>query len=65
MVYVGQSAFTSGTHYILLVGVLPDGTVAVNDPSKTWNTYYYCGVTFDASYVQSASLGANAFTIFG
>ena len=65
MVFVGKSAFTNGTHYITLVGVLPDGTIAVNDPSKTWNTYFYCGVTFTPEYVQSAALGGNAYTIFG
>lgn len=65
MVFVGKSAFTTGTHYILLVGVLPDGTIAVNDPGKTYNTYFYCGVTFDPSYVQAASLGGSPYTVFG
>ena len=66
MVYVGQSVFTSGTHYILLVGVLPDGTIAVNDPSKTYNSYFYCGVTFDPETVYAAAMsGPDVYTVFG
>ena len=66
MVYVGPSVFTKGTHYILLVGILPDGTIAVNDPGKTYNSYFYCGVTFDPSTVQAAAMGGpDVYTVFG
>ena len=66
MVFVGQSAFTNGTHYILLVGILPDGSIAVSDPGKYWNSYFVAGVSFSPDYIRQAAIGGSGtYTIFG
>ena len=46
MEHVGSPPFTTGGHYILLVGVLPNGAIAVNDPGHVENSYWYCGVAW-------------------
>ena len=51
MAHVGPSVFTRGGHYILLVGVMPDGTIAVNDPGHRDNTYF-CNVLFDVTIIK-------------
>ena len=66
MEHVGPSVFTSGGHYILLIGVLPDGRIAVNDPGHKDNTYTYCGAVFSQDIIQAAAKGGNlAYTVFG
>ncbi len=66
MEHVGPSVFTSGGHYILLIGVLPDGRIAVNDPGHAANTYTYCGAVFSQDVIQAAAKGGNlAYTVFG
>ena len=66
MEHVGAPPFTNYGHYILLVGVLPDGTIAVNDPGHKDNTYWYCGVSWPVDVITScAKEPATAFTVFG
>ncbi len=66
MEHVGPSVFTNGGHYILLVGVLPDGTIAVNDPGHVSNTYWYCSAVFSQDIIRAAAKGGNlAYTVFG
>ena len=66
MEHVGPSVFTSGGHYILLVGILPDGSVAVNDPGHKDNTYWYNHTVFSQETIQAAAKGGNlAYTVFG
>ncbi len=66
MEHVGSAPFTSAGHYILLVGVLPDGTIAVNDPAHVDNTYWYCGVSFPVQTILSCVKDpSTAFTVFG
>lgn len=66
MEHVGPSVFTSGGHYILLVGVLPDGRIAVNDPGHKDNTYWYCNACFPQDVIRAAEKGGNlAYTVFG
>ncbi len=66
MAHVGPSVFTSGGHYILLVGVLEDGRIAVNDPGHAANTYWYCHAVFGQDVIQAAAKGGNlAYTVFG
>lgn len=67
MAHVGKSVFTNGGHYILLVGYLPDGTFAVNDPGHMDNTYFYNGKTFPGSVIMDAVAQrdvSTGFTIF-
>ena len=66
MEHVGPSVFTNGGHYILLVGILPDGTVAVNDPGHVDNTYWYNHRVHSVETIMAAAKGGNlAFTVFG
>ncbi len=66
MEHVGSAPFTSEGHYILLVGVLPDGTIAVNDPGHMDNTYWYCGVSWPVDVILGAAKDlSTAFTVFG
>ena len=66
MEHVGPSVFTRAGHYIVLVGVLPDGSIAVNDPSHTSNTYWYNHVVFrPETIIAAAKDRGTAFTIFG
>ena len=39
--YCGSNQWTSGGHYILLIGILPDGTIAVSDSGKNAYTASY------------------------
>lgn len=39
---MGQGLFTSGGHYVVLTGVNPDGTIAVNDPAGSQTSNYTC-----------------------
>ena len=65
MEHVGESIFTNGGHYILLVGYTRDGMFAVNDPGHVSNTYFYNGVTFNEETILSAAKNIEtAFTIF-
>ena len=66
MEHVGSPPFTNGGHYILLVGVLPDGTIAVNDPGHVENSYWYCGVSFPIETIMRCVKDpSTAFTVFG
>ena len=66
MEHVGPSVFTNGGHYILLVGMLPDGTIAVNDPGHCANSYWYNGISFSQQTIMNAAKDwSTAFTIFG
>ncbi|MDO4647039.1 MAG: C39 family peptidase [Eubacteriales bacterium] len=68
MAHVGPSIFTNNGHYILLIGLLPDGSIAVNDPGHASNSYWYCGVSFPQETVIAAANNrdrSTAFTIFG
>ena len=66
MEHVGSPPFTNEGHYILLVGILPDGTIAVNDPGHMDNSYWYCGVSWPVDVILGAVKNINtAFTVFG
>ena len=66
MEHVGSPPFTLNGHYILLVGVLPDGTIAVNDPGHVENSYWYCGVSFPLETIVGCMKDpSTAFTVFG
>ena len=65
MEHVGQSIFTGAGHYILLVGVLPDGSIAVNDPGHKDNTYWYNGTTHSLQTIMDAAKDQPSYTIFG
>lgn len=65
--HVGSQPFTSAGHYICLVGLMPDGTVAVNDPSHPQNSYWYSyGTSFSQETIRRCAKDwSTAFTIFG
>ena len=66
MEHVGAPPFTNYGHYILLVGVLPDGTIAVNDPGHMDNSYWYNGCSWPVDVITScAKQPATAYTVFG
>ena len=46
--------------------VLPDGTIAVNDPGHVENSYWYCGVSFPLETIVGCMKDpSTAFTVFG
>ena len=51
---IPDSRWTSGRHYILLVGVTSDGRIAVHDPNHTNKTYAIKRITFTRSQIQPA-----------
>lgn len=69
MVIEGYGYWTKGNgHYILLIGVLPDGTIAVNDPGSRDRTYWTNGNRGHSQF--SITDGAKysawpVYTIFG
>lgn len=68
MAFVNSNTrFTSGLHYILLIGYTNDGKIAVNDPGKTYNTYYINGgEAYAPSEIEKGLASSTmAFTIFG
>lgn len=66
MEHVGAPPFTNGGHYILLVGLLPDGTIAVNDPGHVENSYWYCGCSWPQEIITGCAKDlSTAYTVFG
>jgi hypothetical protein len=51
---IPDSKWTSGRHYILLVGVTSDGKIAVHDPGHTNKTYPIKKITFTRSQIEPA-----------
>lgn len=63
---VGPSVFTNSGHYVLMIGILPDGTIAVNDPGNEYNTYWYSFASFDTDTMAMAQKGQyTTYTILG
>lgn len=61
----GKGIFTSGGHYILLVGIV-DGKIAVNDPAAQSRTYRISGQLYTPAQVDRACKKADGrgYTIF-
>ena len=51
---IPDSKWTSGRHYILLVGVTSDGKIAVHDPNHTNKTYPIKKITFTRNQIEPA-----------
>ncbi len=51
---IPNGQWTTGRHYILLVGVTSDGKVAVHDPNHTNKTYPIKKITFTRSQIEPA-----------
>ncbi|MDO4615808.1 MAG: C39 family peptidase, partial [Lachnospiraceae bacterium] len=63
---VGPGLFARYGHFILLTGILKDGSVVVNDPGNEYHTYWYDWTTFDSSVFEEAMHDdRTSFTIFG
>ncbi len=63
---VGPSVFTNYGHYVLLIGILPDGTIAVNDPGNEYHSYWYSFAGFDADTMALAQKSQyTSYTILG
>ena len=65
--YRGQDtwASTSG-HFIVLLGIMPDGTIAVHDPARAGASYWYQEqkVTFPPQWIEPAFLGSGSTIIY-
>ena len=61
----GKGIFTSGGHYILLVGII-DGKIAVNDPAAQSRTYRISGQLYTPAQIDKAckKAGGKGYTIF-
>ena len=62
----GPSFWSQNGHYILMVGALPDGTIATYNPGLIEQTYLTNGkLSFDTAKITDTEAEDGAYTIFG
>ena len=62
---VPDGGWTADGHFILMIGVLPDGSIAVNDSASTQRTYWFNGKKgWTKEQISLRASGSPTYTIF-